>query len=91
MEEGDDEGACLEIGDHKIYIGRRSENEFLLTDPNASRLHAYIDYVRHRHVLYDAQSMNGTFVNGKRIDSIVLQPDDLIQIGNTVLRYEVPE
>ena len=91
VEEGDDEGACLEIGDHKIYIGRRSENEFLLTDPKASRLHAYIEYIRHRHVLYDAQSMNGTFVNGKRIESAVLQPDDLIQIGSTVLRYEVPE
>ena len=91
VESGDDEGARLELGEQKIYIGRRSENEFLLTDPKASRLHAYIEYVRHRHVLYDAQSTNGTFVNGERIESTVLSQDDIIQIGNTILRYEVPE
>jgi pSer/pThr/pTyr-binding forkhead associated (FHA) protein len=42
-------------------------------------------------VLYDAQSTNGTFVNGERIESTVLNQDDIIQIGNTILRYEVPE
>ena len=87
--EGPDLDAYLEIGEKQVYIGRRDKNEFILTDTNASRLHAWISYEHHRHELYDAQSTNGTFVNGRRIDSCRLQHGDKIRIGMTVLRYEV--
>lgn len=87
--EGPDLDAYLEIGEKQVYIGRRDKNEFILTDTNASRLHAWISYEHHRHVLYDAQSTNGTFVEGQRIDSCRLQHGDMIRIGMTVLRYEV--
>ena len=59
------------------------------TDVNASRLHAWITYEEHRHILHDAQSTNGTYVNGKRIDTHCLVLGDEIQIGSTVLVYEV--
>ena len=87
--EGPDLDAYLEIGEKQVYIGRRDKNEFILTDTNASRLHAWISYEHHRHELYDAQSTNGTFFNGRRIDSCRLQHGDKIRIGMTVLRYEV--
>lgn len=87
--EGLDEGAYLEFGERKIYIGRLAKNEFILTDTNASRLHAYISYEEHRHVLYDAGSTNGTMVNGARVERRVLENGDEIQIGETVLLYEV--
>ncbi len=87
--EGPDEEAYLEFGEKQIYIGRRDKNEFILTDKNASRLHAWIDYQRHRHVLHDAQSTNGTFVNGTRVQAACLQPGDEIRIGESLLRYEV--
>ncbi len=87
--EGPDLDAYLEIGEKQVYIGRRDKNEFILTDTNASRLHAWISYEHHRHELYDAQSTNGTFVNGKRIASCRLQHGDKIRIGMTVLQYEV--
>ena len=86
---GPDLDAYLEFGEKKIYIGRRDKNEFILTDVNASRLHAWIAYEEHRHVLYDAQSTNGIFVNGKRIDACCLQSGDEIRAGSTVLVYEV--
>jgi len=86
---GPDTEAYLEFGEKQIYIGRRDKNEFILTDQNASRLHAWIEYQRHRHVLHDAQSTNGTFVNGARIQSVCLQAGDEIRIGESVLRYEV--
>lgn len=87
--EGPDLDAYLEFGEKKIYIGRREKNEFILTDSNASRLHAWVDYEEHRHILHDARSTNGTFVNGARIDTYCLQPGDEIQVGSTVLVYEV--
>ena len=61
---GIDAKACLEIGERKVYLGRREQNDLILTDLNVSRLHASIDYERHRHIIHDAGSLNGLFVNG---------------------------
>lgn len=86
---GPDENVALSFGEHKLFMGRRDKNEFILTDKNVSRLHAYIDYERHRHVLHDADSLNGTYVNGARIEEIVLQDGDEIVMGSNLLIYEV--
>lgn len=87
--EGDDIDTQLDIGERQIHIGRREENEFLLTDQNASRLHAYIAFEKYRHILYDANSLNGTSVNGKKITAVCLNDGDVIDIGQTQLIYEV--
>lgn len=88
--EGPDIDSYLEFGEKQIYIGRRVNNDFILTDANASRVHAYISYARHRHILYDADSLNGTFVNGQKVVSPqLLHSGDEIAIGETVLLYEV--
>ena len=86
---GSDREARLELGEKKVHIGRREKNEFLLTDINASRLHACIAFEQYRHILYDGSSLNGTFVNGEKVDCHCLRDGDEIQIGNTILRYEV--
>lgn len=87
--EGPDKQATLSFGEHTIYIGRRDKNEFSLTDVNVSRLHAGIEYRRHRHVLRDAGSLNGTLVNGIPVVESVLQDGDEIRMGSTQLLYEV--
>ncbi len=87
--EGPDREAYLEFGEGKIYIGRRDKNEFILTDSNASRLHAWVAYERHRHVLYDARSTNGTFVNDEPVTRYQLNHGDIIKIGANLLKYEV--
>lgn len=87
--EGRDLDAHLDIGEQQIHIGRREENEFLLTDPNTSRLHAYITFEKYRHILHDADSLNGTFVNGKKISADCLRDGDTINIGQTQMIYEV--
>ena len=81
--------AELVLGERQIYIGRKETNDFILEDENASRVHAYISYERHRHVLNDAESLNGTFVNKKKINRHVLRNGDKISIGNTILLYKV--
>jgi len=51
--------------DHKrpmITMGRGQENEIIVPDEYASRLHARIEYRRGKFVLFD-QSTNGTFVS----------------------------
>ena len=86
---GADEGIAMRLGERKIYMGRMAQNEFILTDTNVSRVHAWIAYEQHRHVLYDAESRNGSFVNGVRITAQRLRDGDEIRLGTTALRYGV--
>lgn len=77
------------FGERQIYLGRKETNDFVLDDESASRIHAYIAYERHRHVLYDAGSLNGTTVNDKPISRHELCDGDKILIGSTTLTYKV--
>ena len=86
---GADEGIAMRLGERKIYMGRMAQNELNLTYTNVTRVHAWIAYEQHRHVLYDAESRNGSFVNGVRITSQRLRDGDEIRLGTTALRYGV--
>ena len=86
---GSDEGIAMRLGERKIYMGRMPQSEFILTDTNVSRVHAWIAYEQHRHVLYDAESRNGSFVNDVRITAQRLRDGDEIRLGTTALRYGV--
>ena len=77
------------LGARQVYFGRKDTNDFVVSDEGASRIHAYISYERHRHVLRDAGSLNGTFVNKKQVTRRDLRHGDKILIGNTTLIYKV--
>lgn len=77
------------LSNRQIFIGRRKTNDFVVDDESASRIHAYIAYERHRHVLYDAGSLNGTHVNKKSVSRHELKDGDKILIGSTTLTYKV--
>lgn len=87
--EGLDNGLAVDMNANRINIGRRESNEMPLTDMNTSRLHSYIVYEEGAHVIYDAKSLNGTYINGHRITRKRLQSGDRIKLGNTVILYEV--
>ncbi|MBO4401915.1 MAG: DUF3662 domain-containing protein [Selenomonadaceae bacterium] len=85
----DSETSEIVLGESQVYLGRRETNDFVLNDEGASRIHAYISYERHRHVLRDAGSLNGTFVNKKPVTRCDLRHGDKILIGSTTLIYKV--
>ncbi|MDE3089106.1 MAG: protein kinase [Chloroflexota bacterium] len=62
-------------------------------DPNdiqISRQHLRLTQPGNQVWLEDAGSRNGTFVNGERIlGRILLRPGNMIQVGNTMLRFEI--
>lgn len=89
--DGLDAGKKIDVGTTRINIGRREGNELSLADMNTSRLHAYIVYDDGIHVLHDAKSLNGTYVDGHRITSKELHPGDRIKVGNTIILYEVKQ
>ncbi|MDR1701296.1 MAG: FHA domain-containing protein [Sporomusaceae bacterium] len=86
--DGEDTGVKTEIGEARVNIGRRPSNEMVLNDKSSSRLHAYIVREGAFHVIYDAQSLNGTFVNDELAEKKVLSGGDKIKIGDTVILYE---
>lgn len=87
--DGLDKGLLTDIGSQRVNVGRLESNELPLTDMNVSRLHAYIILEEGKHVLNDAKSLNGTYVNDHRIVRKVLASGDRIKLGNTILLYEV--
>lgn len=86
---GIDTGLQLDVSAERVNIGRRETNEMPLTDMNTSRLHSYIVFEEGGHVVYDAKSLNGTYVNNHRVARKRLKSGDRIKVGNTVILYEV--
>jgi hypothetical protein len=72
----------------KARIGRSEEGEIVLLDPSVSRTHAVVEIgARGAHVR-DLGSTNGTFLNGRRIESGTLRDGDELRFGNTKMRFE---
>jgi len=73
----------------RLSIGRAEGCDLQLTAQEVSRYHARIvEDEQGRHVLVDLESSNGTYVDGERVRSRVLQADDEITIGDVELVYE---
>jgi type II secretory ATPase GspE/PulE/Tfp pilus assembly ATPase PilB-like protein len=81
----------LVLGRDPISIGRHAENKLVLDDNMASRFHCVIEKVPDGYLLRDLGASNGTFVNGRKIKSTLLQPGDVMRIGNTELVMVFPE
>ena len=63
-------------------IGRANDNDIVIQDVLASRHHAFLVDSPLGLEIRDANSINGTFVNGVRVGSAVLSEGDVVTIGN---------
>jgi pSer/pThr/pTyr-binding forkhead associated (FHA) protein len=80
-------GQSFPLTGEKMTIGRSPEAGVFLDDVTVSRNHALL--VRRRDGLYidDLGSLNGTYVNRRRIESHRLADGDEIQVGKYKLSY----
>jgi ABC-type multidrug transport system ATPase subunit len=62
--------------------GRPTDNDIVIPDVLASRHHATLVPSPSGTEIRDNRSINGTFVNGARVDSAVLHDGDTVTIGN---------
>jgi pSer/pThr/pTyr-binding forkhead associated (FHA) protein len=85
-----DVGAEFDAGPVPVTVGRSGDNTISLDgDEFASGHHARIESQRDGVWILDLGSTNGTFVNGERVDGRrQLHRGDLVQIGDTELRFE---
>jgi hypothetical protein len=68
-----------------LRIGRNDDNDVVVRDGRASRVHARIVADGERFAVEDAGSTNGTFVDGERVGRATLHAGTSIVIGETVL------
>jgi hypothetical protein len=71
----------------RTLIGRSPECDIFLDDVTVSRRHAEIVRDGDAFTLRDLGSLNGTYVNRKRIESALLEDDDEVQVGKYRLTF----
>jgi hypothetical protein len=70
-------------------LGRHRNNDIQVSDSKVSSFHARIDRSPEGFVLVDLSSRNGTFLNGKKIQSGLLKTGDEIRLGTASLVYKI--
>src|SRR5829696_7798015 len=68
-------------------IGRRTSSDIVLDDTTVSRRHALVLEREGAPVIADDRSLNGVYVNGRRVREAALHHGDEVQIGDRVMRY----
>jgi hypothetical protein len=74
----------------RTLIGRSPECDVFLDDVTVSRRHAELLDDGGRFTIRDLGSLNGTFVNRRRIEAVELEDDDEVQIGKYRLTFLRP-
>ncbi|ADU00856.1 FHA domain-containing protein [Mycolicibacterium gilvum] len=80
-------GRPADVPAGSIKIGRSSDNDIVIPDVLASRHHATLVPTPAGTEIRDNRSINGTFVNGSRVDSAILADGDTVTIGNVDLSF----
>jgi hypothetical protein len=80
-------GESFPIVGERMSIGRRPDSDVFLDDVTVSRDHALLIERSGQWHLDDCGSLNGTYVNRRRIESQRLQEGDEVQIGKYKLTF----
>jgi len=71
----------------RVAIGRHLDAAIFLDDVTVSRNHAFVEREGDGWIIVDEGSLNGTFVNRRRKDRVLLNDGDEIQIGKYKLTF----
>jgi len=78
---GENAGSRYAIGPTVTTIGRHPESDVFLDDVTVSRRHSEIHRTEAGLEIVDTGSLNGTYVNGERIERSALREADQLQVG----------
>jgi transcriptional regulator with GAF, ATPase, and Fis domain len=71
-----------------VVLGRSPKADIKIHDRKASASHCRIEKTPSGFRIFDLESQNGTWLNGRRVRRRTLQPGDVIAVGTTELRFE---
>ena len=83
-------GSRFSLVSEAVQLGRHPNSDVLLDDVSVSRQHARIVRRTDSYVVQDLGSLNGTYVNGERVDEAPLRHGDEVQIGLYKLVFVQP-
>jgi pSer/pThr/pTyr-binding forkhead associated (FHA) protein len=81
VQRGPGSGSRFLLDDDQVNAGRHPDSEIFLDDVTVSRRHAEFRRTGDTFTVCDVGSLNGTYVNRDRIDSVQLKDGDEVQIG----------
>ncbi|MCP4912590.1 MAG: GGDEF domain-containing protein [Oligoflexia bacterium] len=86
---GDLNGTIFDLKGEEVGAGRNADNAIPLDFNGISRYHFKITCISdEEHMVEDAGSKNGTFVNNKKIEGkLLLNKGDMVKIGSIALKY----
>ena len=80
-------GESFPLQGERLTVGRRPDSDIFLDDVTVSRDHAVLVRRGSDFYLDDCGSLNGTYVNRRRIESHRLADGDELQVGKYKLAY----
>lgn len=86
--DGDRAGETVPLAEQRITLGRKASCTLPLNDEKVSSEHAEVVFEDGRHVLRDLNSRNGTFLDGRKVDEVILTAFDTFHIGRVRLQFK---
>ncbi len=80
-------GESFALDSERLTVGRGQDSDIFLDDVTVSRDHALLVRRNDQWFLDDLGSLNGTYVNRRRIDTQLLEDADELQIGKYKLTF----
>jgi pSer/pThr/pTyr-binding forkhead associated (FHA) protein len=80
-------GETFSLEGDRTSLGRAPECDIFLDDVTVSRQHAVITHGPDGFTIDDEGSLNGTYVNRRRVESAKLEDGDEVQIGKYKLTF----
>ncbi|NLI17282.1 MAG: FHA domain-containing protein [Actinomycetales bacterium] len=88
VQRGPNLGARFLLDAPRTTVGRHPSSDIFLDDVTVSRKHCeFLASDDGGYLVRDVGSLNGTYVNRERIDSVVLRAGDEVQVGKYRLTY----
>lgn len=85
---GPDKGATYKLMSSTVRLGRGEDNDISLAhDPKCSRHHAVINMTANGVEVLNVSERNALFVNGQEVKSARLNPETIIQIGDSKFQF----
>ncbi|MFO0984948.1 MAG: FHA domain-containing protein [Planctomycetota bacterium] len=84
---GERVGDAIPLDRERVTFGRKPTNAVALDEIGVSGVHCEVVMEGGRLILRDLGSTNGTFLEGQKIDEVVLSHGDRIRIGTTELVF----
>jgi len=82
LDTGGQLGKSYPIGEKGLIVGRDpGQCDIVISDPNVSRVHAWVTVRKGETVVIDRGSTNGTYVNNTKVENAKLKSGDVIQLG----------